>query len=75
LTTLRQQNAAVTLTATAKSAGQNAGVTLSNLQTQLDEHLAETAVLLRQILAIHPSGGPDAANYTALTAILTAITT
>jgi hypothetical protein len=75
MTTLRQQNAAITLTATAKAAGQNAAVALKDLQTQLDQRLAEDAVLLRQILAIHPSTGGDAANYTALQAILTAIST
>jgi hypothetical protein len=75
MTTLRQQNSAIMLTATAKAAGQNAGVTLTNLQTQLDEHLAEVAVLLRQILAFHPSTGGDAANYSALQSILSAITT
>jgi hypothetical protein len=43
--------------------------------TQLDERLAEDAVLLRQIIAIHPSADGDAANYAALQAILAAITT
>jgi hypothetical protein len=65
MTTLRQQNAAITLTTTAKAAGQAAGVTLAGLQTQLDEHLAEAGILLKQIIAIHPSSGGDATNYSA----------
>ena len=75
MTTLRQQNAAITLTSTAKAAGQAAGVTLAGLQTQLDEHLAEAATLLKQIIAIHPSSGGDATNYSALQSILATITT
>jgi hypothetical protein len=75
MTTLRQQNAAITLTTTAKAAGQSAGVNLAGLQTQLDEHLAEAAILLKQIIAIHPSSGGDATNYSALQSILATITT
>jgi hypothetical protein len=75
LTTLRQQNAAITLTANAKTVGQANAVMLGSLQTQLDQHLAEAAVLLKQIISIHPSTGGDAANYASLVAILAAITT
>jgi hypothetical protein len=73
MTTLRQQNTAITLTTTAKAAGQAAGVSLAVLQTQLDQHLAEAAILLKQIIAIHPSSGGDATNYAALQAILTTL--
>jgi hypothetical protein len=69
MTTLRQ------LTTTAKATGQAAGVSLAVLQTQLDEHLAEAAILLKQIIALHPSSGGDAANYSALQSILATITT
>ncbi|WOJ89852.1 hypothetical protein RZS28_00615 [Methylocapsa polymorpha] len=75
MTTVRQNLAAVTLTANAKSAGQAAGVNLASLQAQLDEHLVEAAVLLKQIIALHPSSGGDATNYTALQNLLAAITT
>jgi hypothetical protein len=74
MTTLRQQNTAITLTTTAKAAGQAAGVSLTVLQTQLDQHLVEAAILLKQIIALHPNSGSDATNYAALQAILTAIT-
>jgi hypothetical protein len=38
-------------------------MTLSNLQTELDQHLAEAATLLKQIVEIYPSTGGDADNY------------
>ena len=75
MTTLRQQNTAIALTTTAKAAGQASCVNLASLQTQLDEHLAEARILLKQIIAIHPSSGGDATNYSALQDILAAITT
>jgi hypothetical protein len=55
MTTLRATNAAITLTANAKAVGQAAGVNLASLQTQLGEHLAEAAILLKQIIAIQNS--------------------
>jgi hypothetical protein len=59
MTTLRVQNAAITLTSTAKAAGFASGVTLAALQTQLDTHLNEAAILIKQILLIHPNAGGD----------------
>jgi hypothetical protein len=75
MTTIRQNLAAVTLTANAKAVGEAAGVNLASLQTQLDSHLVEAAILLKQIIALHPSGGGDAANLTALQNLLVSLTT
>ena len=61
---------AITLTTTAKAAGQAAGVDLPVLMTLAKDHATEMTRLLNIIHGLHPSGGGDAANYSALTAII-----
>lgn len=62
---------AITLTSNAKALGQAAGTNLASLMVQAQQHASELEVLLKQIIAIHPTtGGADATNLTALNAIL-----
>jgi hypothetical protein len=58
------------LTASAKAASSAAGADLPTLMSQLLVHAGEKQILLKQILAFHPSPGGDAANWAAINAIL-----
>jgi hypothetical protein len=61
---------AINLTATAKAAASAKGVDLAAIVMLAKTHAIELSSLLRQIQAVHPSSGGDAANYTALTTII-----
>ena len=61
---------AVSLTANAKGVVAVKGVDLQSLVTQAQFHVIELQTVLKQIVALHPSTGGDAANYAALNAVL-----
>lgn len=61
---------AISLTANAKAAGSASGVDLVGLVTQAKLHIIELRTILQQIVKIHPSSGGDAANYSALNAVV-----
>jgi hypothetical protein len=61
---------AITVSATAKTAASRLGSDAAGLQTQLTMRLAEAQAILKQLIAVYPSGGGDAANYAALQAVL-----
>jgi hypothetical protein len=61
---------AISFTATAKAAASAKGEDLIVLVTLAESHITELSALLKQIVAIHPSTGGDAANYAALNAIV-----
>jgi hypothetical protein len=61
---------AITLTATAKAAVSAKGADLAALVTLAQRQVIELEITLKQIVALHPSSGPDASNYTALNAVL-----
>jgi hypothetical protein len=68
--TITTDIAAITLTANAKAASLAAGANSPTLMAQLLVHVGEKQRLLKQILAFRPSTGGDAANWTAINAIL-----
>jgi hypothetical protein len=57
---------AIALTATAKAAAQAKGCDMSVLIAQALTETNDLARLLKQIVAFHPSGGGDSANFTTL---------
>ena len=61
---------AISLTSTAKNAGAAKGANLPALVAQAQLQVTELETTLKQIVAFHPSGGGDAANYAALNAVL-----
>jgi hypothetical protein len=61
---------AITLTATAKAAASIRGVDVNSLLTLAKSHSIELSTLLKAIVSVHPSTGPDAANYASLNAII-----
>jgi hypothetical protein len=61
---------AIGLTASAKGVISAKGPELSALVTMAQLHVTELQTVLKQILALHPSGGGDASNYAALNAVL-----
>jgi hypothetical protein len=61
---------AIALTATAKSAVSAKGADIGNLVANAKTHVIELQFVLKQIVAHHPSSGPDAANYAALQTII-----
>jgi hypothetical protein len=61
---------AISLTANAKSVVSAKGADLGALITLAKEHTTELTTVLKQIVAVHPSGGGDAANYAALNTII-----
>lgn len=61
---------AIALTANAKKVGATKGVDLMALVTQAQLQIQELEITLKQIVALHPSGGGDAANYAAINAVL-----
>ena len=62
---------ALALTANAKSIGQVKGADLQGLINEALVMNNDLAVLLKLIVAIHPSGGGDAANFTTLNNAIT----
>lgn len=61
---------AITPTANAKAVVAAKGQDMTGLMLQLQIKIAETQVLVKQIIALHPTGGGDAANLTALNTVL-----
>jgi hypothetical protein len=61
---------AIALTANAKKVGSAKGVDLGALVAQAQLQITELETTLKQIVALHPSGGGDATNYAALNAVL-----
>lgn len=61
---------AITPTANAKAVVAAKGQDMTGLMAQLQIKINETQVLAKQIIALHPTGGGDAANLTALNTIL-----
>lgn len=61
---------AITPTANAKAVVAAKGQDITGLMLQLQIKIAETQVLVKQIIALHPTGGGDAANLTALNTVL-----
>jgi hypothetical protein len=68
--TVKTDVAAISPTANAKAVAASRGVDLSGLMTLLQTHAVEMQILIKEIIKIHPSGGGDAANLTALNSIL-----
>jgi hypothetical protein len=62
---------ALAVTATAKAAGELKGVDMAGLIAQALVETSDLTRLLKQIVAIHPSGGGDSANYTVLSNAIT----
>jgi hypothetical protein len=69
MTVLADLNA-ITLTANAKGLVQAKGADLTVLVTTAKTHVTELQAVMKQIIAHHPTGGGDAANSAALTAVL-----
>jgi hypothetical protein len=61
---------AISLTANARNVGASAGVDLVGLITQTKLDVIELRARLQQIVKIHPTGGGDAANLSALNAVV-----
>ena len=61
---------AVTPTANAKAVVSAKGADINALMAIAQIKAAELQVIVKQIIAVHPSGGGDAANLTALNNIL-----
>jgi hypothetical protein len=62
---------AIAPTANAKSVVAAKGADVNGLMLLVQQHCAELLALVKQTIALHPSGGGDAANLTALNALLT----
>jgi hypothetical protein len=63
--------AAIAVTATAKSASSAKGADMAGLINQALIMNADLTRILKQIVAYHPSGGADAANFTTLNNAIT----
>jgi hypothetical protein len=61
---------AITPTANAKAVVSAKGSDIAGLMAHAQVKAAELQVLVKQIIALHPTSGADAANLTALNAIL-----
>jgi len=61
---------AIVPTATAKAAVSITGADVSTLLQQVQLKAGELKILLKQLIAVHPSSGGDAANLAALNAVL-----
>jgi hypothetical protein len=68
--TVRTELAAVTPTANAKAVVSAKAQDVSSLAALVKQHADELKVVLAQYIALHPSGGGDAANLSALNTIL-----
>jgi hypothetical protein len=49
---------------------QRTSIVVGALVVQAELHAIELQAILKQIVAVHPSGGGDAANYSALNAVI-----
>jgi hypothetical protein len=70
MTTVKTDVAAITPTANAKAIVQAKGADITSLMTLLQQYAIEMQAVVKQIISLHPTGGGDAANPTALNAIL-----
>jgi hypothetical protein len=70
MTTVKTDVAAITPTANAKAVAQAKGQDISSLMPLLQTQAIEMQILVKEIIKVHPTGGGDAANLTALNAIL-----
>lgn len=61
---------AISLTATAKTASLKKGIDLGAMVALAKEHVIELQRVLNSVIALHPSTGADATNYTALQAVV-----
>ncbi|WP_316205436.1 hypothetical protein [Bradyrhizobium sp. SZCCHNS3004] len=61
---------ALSLSQNAKNVVAAKGANLDGLISLAQQHTIELQAVLKQIIAHHPSGGGDAANYAALSAVL-----
>jgi hypothetical protein len=68
--TTKTEIAAVLPTANAKAVVSSTGADISGLMQLLQQHCIELMALTKTIIALHPTGGADAANLTALQAVL-----
>lgn len=62
---------AIAVTATAKLAGQQKGADMAGLINQALVLNSDLTRILKQIVANHPSSGPDATNFTTLNNAIT----
>jgi hypothetical protein len=69
--TIKAETVAIVPTANAAAVVQAKGANINGLMQLLQGHAVDMQTLVKQIIALHPSGGGDAANLTALSAILT----
>ncbi len=68
--TTKTEVAAIVPTANAKAVVSARGADISGLMLLLQQHAIEMMALTKQIIALHPTGGGDASNLTALQAVL-----
>lgn len=68
--TVKTELNAVVPTANAKTVVAAKAQDVASLQSLVKQHTDELKVALAQLIALHPSGGGDAANLAALTAVL-----
>lgn len=61
---------AITPTANAKSVVFGKAQDIASLTALVKQHTDELKVVLAQLIALHPSGGGDASNLSALQAVL-----
>ena len=61
---------AIALTASAKASVSAKGADLGVLVQTAELHVIELQTVLKQIIAVHPTSGGDAANYAALGSVL-----
>lgn len=61
---------AITPTANAKATVSAKGADITGLMAQVALKSAELKTLLTQVIALHPTGGGDASNLSALNAVL-----
>jgi len=71
--TVKAEVNAIAPTANAKAVVQAKGANITDLMQLLTQSAIDMQVLVRQIIALHPSGGGDAANLAALSALLAEI--
>lgn len=67
--TIKAEVVAITPTANAQAVVQAKGANIAGLMLLLQQHAIEMQILIKQVIALHPTGG-DAANLTALNNIL-----
>ena len=68
--TVKADLLAISVTPIAQAAAMKAGVNLNALVVHAEARANELSILLKQIAAFHPSTGGDAANFTALQAVI-----